>query len=136
MGDGQLDARLAADTHPVGELRGIELRLMDDARWPWLVLVPRQPGARELVDLDEDAQVRLLDAIGRCSRALQRIAAPDKLNVAALGNVVEQLHVHVVARRRDDPAWPRPVWDHGERVPYADDARDALVRTLRDALAP
>src|SRR5690606_29985380 len=95
-----------------------ELRLMDDARWPWLLLVPRLPGARELIDLDAAHSAQLLDEVRRCSLALRTLHAPYKLNVAALGNVVEQLHVHVIARRRDDPAWPRPVWGVGERLPY------------------
>ena len=114
-----LDPRLAADTRAVAELSLCELRLMNDARWPWLILVPQVAGARELIDLDVVAQRHLLSDIDAASRALERLYAPHKLNVAALGNVVEQLHVHVIARYRDDPAWPAPVWGRGAAEPYA-----------------
>jgi diadenosine tetraphosphate (Ap4A) HIT family hydrolase len=134
-GDWRLDPRLLADTHAVAVLGLSELRLLDDARWPWLVLVPRVADARELIDLDATQSALLLDEVGRCSRALRALHAPHKLNVAALGNVVEQLHVHVIARRRDDPAWPRPVWGVGERLPYPGAARDRAIDALRQALA-
>lgn len=131
----RLDTRLEGDTHAVAALELSELRLMDDARWPWLVLVPRLPGARELLDLDATQAARLLDEVRRCSLALQALHAPFKLNVAALGNVVEQLHVHVIARRRDDPAWPRPVWGVGDRLPYPGAARVQAIDALRRELA-
>ena len=130
-----LDARLAADSVPVLALELSELRLMDDSRWPWLLLVPRVAAARELLDLERAQRLQLLDEIERCSRALLQLHAPDKLNVAALGNVVEQLHVHVIARYRDDAAWPRPVWGVGERVAHAPEAREAACARLRSALS-
>jgi len=129
-----LDPRLDGDTHRVGDLELARVLLMDDARFPWLILVPRRANLRELTDLDTAAQQLLLAQIDRCARAMQSLFAPDKLNIAALGNVVAQLHVHVVARHAQDAAWPRPVWGFGERVPYAPDARDARLAALRRAL--
>ena len=132
--DFALDSRLAGDTHLVGDLELSRVLLMDDVRFPWLILVPRRAHLRELTDLDNAAQQLLLGEINRSARVLQTLFAPDKLNIATLGNVVAQLHVHVIARHSNDTAWPRPVWGFGERVPYAPDARDARVDALRRAL--
>jgi len=129
-----LDPRLAADTHAVGALPFSELLLMDDARFPWVVLVPRIAGARELIDLDEGDQRLLLGEIDRVARALESLLHPDKLNIAALGNVVPQLHVHVIARFTSDAAWPNPVWGRGERVAYGERERSARIAALRNAL--
>ncbi len=130
-----LDARLAADTHPIGDLPLSRLLLMDDARFPWLILVPRIAGARELIDLDESDRRALLSEITAVGRALEALLGPDKLNIAALGNIVSQLHVHLIARFRTDPAWPQPVWGHGERTPYGADARSQRIAQLRATLA-
>lgn len=129
-----LDPRLAGDTHVVADLVLSRVLLMDDTRWPWLILVPRRAGLRELLDLDLDAQRVLLDEVNRVARALQHLYAPDKLNIAALGNVVAQLHVHVIARHVGDAAWPQPVWGRGERVPYAPDTVQAAVAALAAAM--
>ncbi len=129
-----LDPRLAGDTHFVTDLALSRVLLMDDARWPWLILVPRRDGLRELLDLDLDAQHRLLDETNRVARLLQQRHAPDKLNIAALGNVVAQLHVHVIARHATDFAWPSPVWGCGERVPYAPATAQRSVDELAAAL--
>ncbi|HZP64859.1 MAG TPA: HIT domain-containing protein [Rudaea sp.] len=130
-----LDAQLAADTHAIGDFALSRVLLMDDARYAWLILVPRREGMRELTDLSAADRHLLTDEIDRAARALAALERPDKLNVAALGNVVAQLHVHVVARRRGDAAWPRPVWGVGEREPYAADARAVRLAALREALA-
>ena len=114
-----LDARLEADTQQIGELPFARVLLMNDARFPWLILVPRMAGLRELIDLAPSDQQRLLDDINRAANALHALEKPDKLNIAILGNVVPQLHVHVIARFTKDVAWPKPVWGIGERVPYA-----------------
>lgn len=132
--DFALDPRLAADTAPVAELPLSRLLLMDDARFPWLILVPRRPGLVELADLDRAAQHALLDEVQRVSAALRAAAPCDKLNIGALGNVVRQLHVHVVARRAGDAAWPGPVWGSGAAERYAADAREALLARLRALL--
>lgn len=131
-----LDARLAADTHPVAELSLSRLLLMDDARYGWLILVPRRAGLRELADLPRADQHRLLDEIEIARHALAALGPYDKLNLGALGNIVEQLHVHVIARRRDDAAWPGPVWGHGTRVAHAPEALADRLRRLRAALPP
>lgn len=129
-----LDPRLAGDTHRVGDLELSRVLLMDDARFPWLILVPRRANLREITDLDTVDQQRLLAEIDRCARVLHTLEKPDKLNIAALGNVVAQLHVHVIARRESDAAWPRPVWGFGERVARASlDLHDRLG-ALREAL--
>ena len=129
-----LDPRLAADTHAIGALPFSELLLMDDARFPWVILVPRIAGARELIDLDEGDQRLLLGEIDRVARVLEAMLHPDKLNIAALGNVVPQLHVHVIARFATDAAWPNPVWGRGERMAYGEHERAARIARLRAAL--
>ena len=128
-----LDARLAADTVPVTALALCEVRLLDDRRFPWAVLVPGRPGAVEIVDLDAADRARLIEEIAEVSAAMREAFGPDKLNVGALGNVVPQLHVHVVARFRTDAAWPGPVWGTG-REPYDDDARARAADALRSRL--
>jgi len=130
----ELHPQLAADTHPLATLALCELRLMDDANYPWLVLVPRIAGARELIDL-EAAQRRLLsDEIDLASRLLRDAFRPFKLNVAALGNLVPQLHVHVIAREEGDPAWPAPVWGRVAARPYAPEELVARTQVLQRAL--
>lgn len=131
-----LDTRLAADTHPLLSWPVCELRLMDDSRWTWLVLVPRVAGARELLDLEPAVRAQVREELDRAALAVRSACRPDKLNVAALGNVVAQLHVHVLARFHSDPAWPRPVWGVGERVPYTEAALAGQLGRLRQALAP
>ncbi len=132
-----LDARLAADTHLVGEMSLSQLLLMDDARFPWVIVVPRISGARELIDLDEADRRTLLTEVCEVGRALESLLRPDKLNIAALGNVVAQLHVHVIARYTGDAAWPQPVWGHaGKRVPYQDSECNARIAQLRSLLVP
>lgn len=134
MNPWHLHPQLADDTHPLAQFELSELRLMDDANHPWLILVPRVDGAVELVDLDEAQQALLTREIARTSRALQSAFAPHKLNVAALGNLVPQLHVHVIARYREDIAWPRPVWGMASAQPYSPDALVQRIRRLQDAL--
>ncbi|MEH6422361.1 HIT family protein [Pseudomonas sp. CGJS7] len=135
MNPWHLHPQLADDTHPVAQFELCELRLMDDANHPWLILVPRVDGAVELVDLDETQQQTLTREIAAVSRALQAAFAPHKLNVAALGNLVPQLHVHVIARYREDIAWPRPVWGMATAQPYSPEALVQRLRLLQDALA-
>lgn len=130
-----LDPRLLEDTHAVGELPLSQVLLKDDARFPWLILVPRIAGARELIDLDETDRRTLLTEVCEVGRALEALQHPDKLNIGALGNIVPQLHVHIVARHASDAAWPGPVWGcAGDRVAYAADERNALLAQLRNVL--
>jgi len=122
-----LDSRLEGDTIPVGDLALSSVLLLNDARFPWFVLVPRLAGASELTDLDAAQAVQLMDEMRIAVRVMTALAKPDKVNVGALGNIVTQLHVHVVGRFRSDPAWPGPVWGHGTRTPYPAHAAAALV---------
>lgn len=128
--DFTLDPRLAADTVPVGDLALSSVHLMDDARFPWLILVPRRVAASELTDLAADDAAALMDEIRIAVGVMLALAKPDKVNVGALGNVVPQLHVHVVGRFLSDPAWPGPVWGHGTRTPYPAHARAQMVERI------
>jgi len=130
-----LDSRLAADTVPVVDLPLCQVRLMNDATYPWLILVPRRGGAVEIVDLDPADRTRLMDEIAAVSGVLRDLTRCDKLNVAALGNMVPQLHVHVIGRFAGDPAWPGPVWGKVPARPYAEIPREGFVAALRARLS-
>ena len=134
MNEWRLHPQLADDTHPLASFALCELRLMDDANYPWLILVPRIADATELIDLDADQRHRLTDEIDIAARALRGLLQPDKLNVAALGNMVPQLHVHVIARFRDDPAWPAPVWGRAAARPYTPEELVQRVAMFAGAL--
>lgn len=123
----QLDSRLEADTIPVGDLALCSVLLLNDARFPWFVLVPRLNGISELTDLSEEQSIQLMQEIRIATRVMLELSKPDKVNVGALGNIVPQLHVHVIGRFRSDPAWPGPVWGHGTKSPYPDHAVTALI---------
>lgn len=129
-----LHPRLAADTLPVGELPLCSVLLMRDARFPWLILVPRRAALREFTDLPAGARADLMEEIAEASRALEAETGAEKLNVGALGNVVAQLHIHVVARSAADAAWPGPVWGSGAAVPYPPGAAEALAGRIGRAL--
>lgn len=129
-----LDSRLQHDSVLVADGPLSQLRLMNDSRFPWLVLVPRVPGATEWIDLDGDQQRRLLAEINLAGRLLRSATPCDKLNIAALGNIVRQLHVHVVARRTSDAAWPGPVWGSGTAHPYSDAELVQRMAQLRKLL--
>jgi len=132
--DWSLHPQLAQDTVPVGDLPLARVLLANDANYPWLILVPRLPGLVELIDLEENAQVQLLGEVAAAARALKTLTECDKLNIAALGNLVSQLHVHVIARRCADAAWPRPVWGVNPPLAYAEGQRLALLNLLRQHL--
>ena len=129
-----LHPQLAADTVPVGDLPLSHVLLANDANYPWLILVPRQPGVVELIDMDENEQVQLLGEVAAAARTLKSITECEKLNIAALGNQVAQLHVHVIARRHSDAAWPKPVWGVAPPAAYDPTVRDGLIGALRRAL--
>ena len=129
-----LHPQLAADSHPLAQLGLCELRLMDDANYPWLVLVPRLAEARELIDLDAVQRRVLSDEVDQAARLLRDTLQPFKLNVAALGNLVPQLHVHVIGRFEHDPAWPAPVWGRVAARPYPPEDLVERITLLRDAL--
>ena len=129
-----LHPQLEADTALIVDLPLTRVLLMNDANYPWLILVPRLPGIVEIIDLEENAQIQLTGEIARASAALKSVTACDKINVAAIGNVVPQLHVHVVARYRADIAWPKPVWGAAPAKPYDAATRERLLSALRRAL--
>ncbi|WP_429200286.1 HIT domain-containing protein [Luteibacter sp. W1I16] len=129
-----LDARLAGDTLPVGDLPLCKVLLMRDRRYAWLVLVPRRSGMVEVADLDPDEREALWREVDSASAALRTVEPCDKLNIGALGNIVRQLHVHVVARVEGDAAWPGPVWGHGAAEPYGAGEAEQKVASLRTAL--
>lgn len=131
----QLDARLSNDTHLVGDLALCRVLLMNDARYPWVILVPRRPAAREIHRLPTADRLVLLEECCQVSELLERLFQPEKINVAALGNLVSQLHVHHVARYRDDPAWPGPVWGHTPAVAYTPEASVSRIAMVRSGLA-
>ena len=130
-----LHPQLDRDTVAIGELSLSRVLLMNDANYPWLILVPRRAGAIEIIDLDDEQQEDLMGEIALMSRVLKDVTACDKLNVAAIGNVVPQLHVHIVARRQDDAAWPRPVWGAAPARAYAQAERDRIIAAIRGEVA-
>jgi len=129
-----LHPRLEVDTAFVADWALCRLLAMKDARYPWLVLVPRRSGAVEIFDLDEAGRAVLVEETARASRGLKALSGASKMNVGALGNLVPQLHIHVVARNPGDAAWPGPVWGQGRAQPYADDALAAWTARLREDL--
>jgi diadenosine tetraphosphate (Ap4A) HIT family hydrolase len=104
---------------------------MNDANYPWLVLVPRKPGLVEVIDLGEGEQTQLIREVTQAARALREITECHKLNIAALGNMVPQLHVHIIARFRHDAAWPNPVWGRAKAKAYGCEALESFTNALR-----
>lgn len=135
MTDFVLDPRLAADTAFIADGPLSQVRLMDDTRFPWLVLVPRVNGVSEWLELDGGQQRLLLAEINQAGQLIRAQPGVEKLNIGALGNIVRQLHVHLIGRHEGDPAWPGPVWGHGAAVRHAPAALatqiDAWRRRLR-----
>ncbi len=129
-----LDSRLAADTFEIGELALSRLLLMNDRRYPWLILAPRAENLREIADLERQARATLIEEIAAASRFVQGLPGVEKINVGALGNIVAQLHVHVIGRAVGDPAWPGPAWSHGAARRYAPEQAAALVAQARAVL--
>ena len=130
-----LHARLAADTAFVADWGLSRVLLMNDARYPWLILVPRMPGVVEIIDLEARQQEQLFDEMMMLSLVLRDVTRCDKLNIAAIGNVVAQLHVHIVARRKGDAAWPKPVWGAAPVRPYDAAAREKFIAAIRGEVA-
>jgi diadenosine tetraphosphate (Ap4A) HIT family hydrolase len=131
----ELHPRLTADTATVADWPLCRVLLMNDAAYPWLILVPRRPDVAEITDLEVSDRHVLMEEISRASLALRRAVSPHRINVGALGNVVAQLHVHIIGRFTDDAAWPRPVWGAAPPVPYAPEALERRLAELRAVLA-
>ncbi|OYR10469.1 HIT domain-containing protein [Brucella grignonensis] len=130
----ELDKRLDADTFSVAKLGLCELRLMDDQRWPWLILVPRRAKLAEIHDMTPLDQTMLTFEAAIVSQALKKATDCNKINTGALGNIVRQLHIHVIARNEGDAGWPGPVWGHGTRKTYHDADAYSLIEKIRAAL--
>ncbi|MBI3446978.1 MAG: HIT family protein [Magnetospirillum sp.] len=130
----ELHARIQADTALVADWPLSRVLLMNDSTYPWLILVPRRAAIAEITDLETDDQRLLMEEVSRASLGLRRLVSPHRINIAALGNVVPQLHVHVIARFTDDPAWPRPVWGAVPATPYAPDALAERLTQWREVL--
>jgi diadenosine tetraphosphate (Ap4A) HIT family hydrolase len=129
-----LHPQLERDTTPLGDLPLSRVVVINDANFPWLLLVPRRPGVIELIDLDDVERAQLMTEIALVSRALKEVTECDKLNVAALGNVVPQLHVHVVARRKTDKAWPKPVWGVAPAISHDAQELDRFMDAMKKKL--
>ena len=130
----ELNERLRADSVPVVALGLCQLRLMDDRRWPWLLLVPQRPDIEELFELRPLDQALLTFECNLVAEALKKITGATKVNVGALGNIVRQLHVHVIARHENDPNWPGPIWGYGAREAYGADEQTALIEKILKAI--
>jgi len=129
-----LHPQLARDTMELGDLALSRVLITKDANYPWLLVVPRRPGIVEIIDLDEVEQAQLMVEIARVSRALKAVTQCDKINVAALGNAVPQLHVHVIARRKTDKAWPKPVWGAAEPLDHDEAELDRFMDAMTKKL--
>ena len=130
----ELNERLRADSTLVENLGLCQLRLMDDRRWPWFVLVPQRPGIEEIFELTPLDQAMLTFETNLVGQALKKCTNATKVNVGALGNIVRQLHVHVVARQENDPNWPGPVWGYGSREAYGAAEKQALMQKILESL--
>lgn len=129
-----LDARLERDSIPLGNLRFCHVRLMKDARWPWLLLIPQRDGLSEIYTLSNRELEQVARDTADCAWALKQVTDCDSINSGALGNIVEQLHIHVIARNEGDENWPNPVWGFGTPDEYATDKRMELITALATKL--
>lgn len=130
-----LDPRLQNDSFPIGPLGLCQLLLMNDKRWPWLILVPKRANIAEIHELTPLDQTMLSFETSMVAEAMKLATVCEKINIGALGNIVRQLHVHIIARNSGDEAWPGPVWGHGIREPYTKQEADQLISELRHRLA-
>ena len=133
MGSFRLNARIQADSRLASVLGLCQLRLMNDSRWPWFLLVPQRSDVEEMYHLTPLDQTLLTFETSETARALKRITACEKINIGALGNQVRQLHIHVIARNPDDPAWPDPVWGVGNAEPYDSNGAARMIAAMNDA---
>jgi diadenosine tetraphosphate (Ap4A) HIT family hydrolase len=129
-----LDSKLAGDTFPVADLKISQLLLMNDANYTWLILVPKKANLLELTDLSFDEQIEVLREINLVGKILQENFGAEKLNIAALGNVVKQLHIHVIARKKNDVTFPKPVWGNAPAKPYLPQESQSLIQKIKSLL--
>jgi len=130
-----MDARIEADTLAVTQTRFSIIRLMNDQRWPWLMLLPINSDATELHHLDDAQRLGYLDDVNQLSQLIQQHTKCKSVNVAMIGNVVAALHCHVVARFENDPNWPKPIWGFEQAIPYENNLPDALLNAITQTLA-
>lgn len=130
-----LHERLKNDTVEVVDLVLCRVLLMNDSSFPWLILVPMREGATEVHELSKEDRITLIEEASLASSAISAAFSPDKINIGALGNLVPQLHVHVVGRTKNDRAWPGPVWGSGPAVPYSAEQLEQTLASLRSALS-
>jgi diadenosine tetraphosphate (Ap4A) HIT family hydrolase len=131
----ELDSRLAKDTYWLGEFDLSLVLLNKDANFPWCILVPKREAVYDLYHLSEEDQQQFMRESSRLSRAMMSVLGAYKMNVAALGNVVRQLHIHHIARFKDDPVWPQPIWGKLTAVDYTREQLDERISSLRQALS-
>ena len=131
MGDFKLNQQLVDDTHFVFELEICSVRLLDDLRWPWFVLAPRINDVKEWHDLTKGQRIMIDDEVARVAATLKILTACEKINIASIGNMVRQLHIHVIARDEGDANWPGPVWGYGIREPYDIDRAKNLIEEFK-----
>jgi diadenosine tetraphosphate (Ap4A) HIT family hydrolase len=131
----ELDGRITRDSDLVTALDLCQLRIQNDSRWPWLVMVPQRPGMTEIFDLSPTEQALLSAEVNRVAAALKTVTGATKINVGALGNIVRQLHVHVIARFEGDPNWPGPIWGFGQPVTYEEQQKQDFLNKLVEALS-
>lgn len=127
----QIDSRLENCSFFVCDLKLSQVRLHKNATYPWIMLIPKRNDITEIIQLSDEDQHQLMHEIALSSQIMQALFAPEKLNVAALGNVVAQLHIHIVARYNTDPAWPDPIWGKPEVQDYSDEKLDMIINTLK-----
>lgn len=130
-----IDSQLKQTSYPLTSLDVCDLRLVDDQRWPWLLIIPRVAQAVELIDISPDLRAQVWLEIDHVGRVMRDQFSPHKLNIAALGNQVRQLHVHCIARFPEDEAWPNPVWGVGDSVPYDSELLNSRLSALRAAFS-
>ncbi|CDZ68531.1 Hit1 protein [Neorhizobium galegae bv. orientalis] len=135
MSEFELDGRITRDSDLVSVLTLCQLRIQNDSRWPWLVMVPRRAGMTEIFDLSPAEQALLSVEVNKVAAALKTVTGATKINVGALGNIVRQLHVHVIARFEGDPNWPGPIWGFGQPVTYEEQQKQDFLNKLVEALS-
>ena len=135
MNEFELNSRLLRESTFVTKLTLSQVRLNNDSRFPWLILVPEIAGLKELHEIPEEHQTIVHKEMNFCSTVLQKFTSAEKMNVAALGNLVPQLHIHVIARKHNDSAWPQPVWSAGDAKPYEKKSLVKLAEELKDRLS-
>lgn len=134
MTEFKTDSRLDNDTILISSFECCDLRLMNDRRWPWFILVPRIAGAEELHELKVELRAVIDSETTLAANVLKQLSNAEKINIATLGNIVRQLHIHVIARNPGDPNWPGPVWGHGVREPYPSKEQNGLIEKARQTL--